>query len=125
MEPSLPLNDPAGIEIAPDEVEAVRRRLERDDLTVLAYRFAGDKFCMAQRFAAYQEALGDRFIGRVDPALDRKTGRLAVHAVHAEPGAPATAGPAVAAALHDLAAWLGADGVDLRQPPPEMWRAAF
>jgi dienelactone hydrolase len=66
-QPALPLNDPAGIEIAPDEVKAVRERLERDDLTVMAYRFEGDKFCMAQRFAAYKEALGDRFIGRVLP----------------------------------------------------------
>ena len=66
-QPSLPLNDPAGIEIAPDELAAVRERLDREDLTVLAYRFEGDKFCMAQRFAAYSEALGDRFIGRVLP----------------------------------------------------------
>ncbi|MBR0868865.1 dienelactone hydrolase family protein [Bradyrhizobium tropiciagri] len=66
-QPSLPLNDPAGIEIAPDEIKAVRARLEREDLTVLAYRFEGDKFCMAQRFAAYAEALGDRFVGRVLP----------------------------------------------------------
>lgn len=66
-QPSLPLNDPAGIEIAPDEVKAVRHRLEREDLTVLAYRFEGDKFCMAQRFATYAEALGKRFIGRVLP----------------------------------------------------------
>ncbi len=66
-QPSLPLNDPAGIEITPDDVEAVRRRLERDDLTVLAYRFAGDRFCRAQRFAAYAEALGDRFVARVLP----------------------------------------------------------
>ncbi|MGB6398609.1 MAG: dienelactone hydrolase family protein [Bradyrhizobium sp.] len=66
-QPALPLNNPAGIEIAPDEVKAVRERLEREDLTVLAYRFEGDKFCMAQRFAAYKEALGDRFIGRVLP----------------------------------------------------------
>lgn len=66
-QPSLPLNDPAGIEIAPDEVKAVRERLERDDLTVLAYRFEGDKFCMAERFATYRKALGDRFIGRVLP----------------------------------------------------------
>ncbi|KJC57045.1 dienelactone hydrolase [Bradyrhizobium sp. LTSPM299] len=66
-QPSLPLNDPDGIEIAPDEVKAVRARLEREDLTVLAYRFAGDKFCMAQRFAAYAEALGDHFVGRVLP----------------------------------------------------------
>src|SRR5882724_9937037 len=66
-QPSLPLNNPAGIEVAPDEVKAVRERLERDDLTVMAYRFEGDKFCMAQRFAAYSGALGDRFIGRVLP----------------------------------------------------------
>jgi len=66
-QPSLPLNNPSGIEIAPDEVKAVRERLERDDLTVMAYRFEGDKFCMAERFAAYKEALGDRFIGRVLP----------------------------------------------------------
>src|SRR5450631_986383 len=66
-QPSLPLNDPAGIEIAPDEIKAVRERLERDDLTVMAYRFEGDKFCVAQRFAAYKEVLGDRFIGRVLP----------------------------------------------------------
>ncbi len=66
-QPALPLNDPAGIEIAPDEIKAVRERLEREDLTVLAYRFAGDRFCMASRFAAYADALGDRFIGRVLP----------------------------------------------------------
>jgi dienelactone hydrolase len=66
-QPSLPLNNPAGIEIAPDEVKAVRERLEREDLTVMAYRFESDKFCTAQRFAAYTEALGDRFIGRVLP----------------------------------------------------------
>lgn len=50
-----------------DVCTAVRARLDRDDLTVMAYRFEGDKFCMAQRFAAYTEALGDRFIGRVLP----------------------------------------------------------
>src|SRR5579871_6852996 len=37
-QPSLPLNDPGGIEIAPEEIAAVRERLEREDLTVLAYR---------------------------------------------------------------------------------------
>jgi dienelactone hydrolase len=66
-QPALPLNDPAGIEIAPDEIKAVRDRLDREDLTVLAYRFEGDRFCMAARFAAYAEALGDRFVGRVLP----------------------------------------------------------
>jgi dienelactone hydrolase len=66
-QPSLPLNDPGGIEIAPDDIASVRERLDREDLTVLAYRFEGDKFCTAQRFAAYAEKLGDRFIGRVVP----------------------------------------------------------
>jgi dienelactone hydrolase len=66
-QPSLPLDDPAGLEIAPEELTAVRERLERDDLTVMAYRFSGDQFCRAQRFAAYSEALGERFVPRVLP----------------------------------------------------------
>ena len=66
-QPSLPLNDPGGLEIAPEEIKAVRDRLEREDLTVLAYRFDGDRFCRAERFAAYAAALGDRFVERVLP----------------------------------------------------------
>lgn len=66
-QPSLPLNDPAGMHIAPDELAAVRKRLERDDLTVMAYRLEGDRFCRAERFAAYAAALGDRFVARVLP----------------------------------------------------------
>ena len=68
---------------------------------------------------------GDRLVGRVDPAMDRRRGRLVVNAVHAEPDAPAAAGPAVAGALQDLAGFLGADGIELRQPPPPVWRSAF
>ncbi|WP_394840816.1 dienelactone hydrolase family protein [Pendulispora brunnea] len=66
-QPALPLDDPAGVEIAPGELEIVRERLERENLTVLAYRFEGDRFCTAQRFAAYAGALGKRFVGRVLP----------------------------------------------------------
>jgi dienelactone hydrolase len=66
-QPSLPLDNPAGMGMAVKELAAVRERLERDDLTVLAYRFAGDKFCTAQRFAAFSAALGDRFVPRVLP----------------------------------------------------------
>jgi uncharacterized protein YcaQ len=67
---------------------------------------------------------GDRLVGRVDPAMDRTNGRLVVHALHAEPDAPEAAGPAVAAALQDLASFLGADGIDLRQKAPQVWRSA-
>lgn len=66
-QPSLPLNDPAGLEIAPDELKVVRDRLDRENLSVLAYRFAGDSFCRAERFAAYADALGNRFVARVLP----------------------------------------------------------
>lgn len=66
-QPSLPIDDPAGINMAPEELADVRKRLEREDLTVMAYRFEGDRHCRAQRFAAYSEALGDRFVARVLP----------------------------------------------------------
>jgi dienelactone hydrolase len=66
-QPSLPLDEPAGLDIAPGDLAAVRRRLDRDDLTVLAYRFEGDQVCRAERFAALSAALGDRFVGRVLP----------------------------------------------------------
>ena len=66
-QPSLPLNNPAGLEIAPDALAAVRERLDREDLTVLAYRCEGDLICKAQRFAAYADALGPRFVARVLP----------------------------------------------------------
>ncbi len=66
-QPSLPIGNQAGMHIGPDELAAVKARLEAEDLTVLAYRFDGDPFCKAARFAAYEAALGDRFDGRVLP----------------------------------------------------------
>lgn len=67
-QPSLPLDAPGGLDITPEELAAVRDRLEREDLTVMGYRFEGDRFCTAQRFSAYAEALGDRFVARVLPS---------------------------------------------------------
>ncbi|HTY16970.1 MAG TPA: dienelactone hydrolase family protein [Myxococcota bacterium] len=66
-QPSLPFLDKAGMHIAPEELAAVKTRMDEEDLTVLAYRFAGDSFCRAQRFEAYEKVLGDRFQGRVLP----------------------------------------------------------
>jgi dienelactone hydrolase len=66
-QPTLPLEKPAAIGISPADLATVRQRLEREDLTVLAYRFEGDKWCRGERFAAYQEALGPRFVARVLP----------------------------------------------------------
>jgi len=65
--PSLPLDDPAGLEISPADAAALTERVERDGLQVRAYRYAGDRWCTAQRFAAYRTLLGDAFEGRVLP----------------------------------------------------------
>ena len=64
-QPSLPFANRAGMHIGRDELRAVRERLDREDLTVRAYRFRGDWICRAERFTAYQAALGDRFVPTV------------------------------------------------------------
>jgi uncharacterized protein YcaQ len=70
---------------------------------------------------------GDRLIGRIDPAMDRKKKRLVVNAVHAEPDAPTTkeAGRAVAQAIEELAAFLGAREIAYGDQLPEAWRPAM
>jgi dienelactone hydrolase len=72
-QPSLPFDDPAGLEISPEELGAVRQRLDDEVLSVLAYRFEGDRYCRAERFAAYAQALGPRFVARVLPDEAAKT----------------------------------------------------
>lgn len=64
-QPSLPFDAPERIESSDEELAAVRARLEREDLCVLAFRFEGDRHCRAERFAAYRAALGPRFIAHV------------------------------------------------------------
>lgn len=71
--PSLPLDDPAGLEISDEDASAVRDRIARDGLKVLAYRFDNDRWCTGQRFAAYQALLGDAFDGRVLPGSSANT----------------------------------------------------
>ena len=64
---------------------------------------------------------GDRLIGRIDPAFDRRAGVLRVHAVHAEPGARRADAVAARRAIDELAAWLGAG--EVRMPGfPVVWR---
>ena len=68
---------------------------------------------------------GDRLIGRLDPLFDRKRSVFAVKGVWAEAGAPADAGPAIAAQIRDLAGWVGAAEIQLTGPVPAPWRAAL
>ena len=66
-QPSLPMDQPSAMNVSPEDLAAVRARLEREDLSVLAYRFEGDRHCRAERFAAFSQALGPRFVARVLP----------------------------------------------------------
>lgn len=67
-QPSLPISQPDALQISAEDLREVRGRLERENLTVRAYRFENDRYCTAQRFAAYAKALGPRFQPTVLPA---------------------------------------------------------
>lgn len=68
---------------------------------------------------------GDRFIGRVDPFMDRKNGRLLIKAVHAERNAPAD--KSVAKEIRDttgrLSEFLGAKEVVYSRKVPRFWQS--
>ncbi|MEV7192657.1 dienelactone hydrolase family protein [Streptomyces sp. NPDC093510] len=71
--PSLPLDDPAALELSAQDAAAVAGRVRRDGLKVLAYRFDDDTWCTGRRFAAYRALLGDAFDGRVLPGETART----------------------------------------------------
>jgi hypothetical protein len=50
-----------------EDANAVAQRLNRDDLTVKAYRFEGDPFCKAARFDTYARKFGKHFDASVLP----------------------------------------------------------
>jgi uncharacterized protein YcaQ len=69
---------------------------------------------------------GDRLIGRIDAAADRKRGDLALKAVHMEPvGAARDAGARVAESVRALADFIGMRTVTPTGPLPTVWRRAL
>lgn len=70
---------------------------------------------------------GDHIIGRLDPVMDRKAGRLNINAVYAEPNAPMTAEVAqsIAASIADLAIFLGAKSIEYGERVPAEWRPSL
>jgi uncharacterized protein YcaQ len=70
---------------------------------------------------------GDRLIGRIDPTMDRKAGRLNINNVYAEPDAPldAETARAISGAIQDLARFLGAKDVAYTERVPEGWRSTL
>src|SRR5213083_1225065 len=67
---------------------------------------------------------GDRFIGRVDPKMDRENERLVVNSIHAEPGAPKDEEVAlkIRETIENLAEFLGAKEVEYTARVPKHWR---
>jgi uncharacterized protein YcaQ len=70
---------------------------------------------------------GDRFIGRIDPVMNRKQGRLTINAVYAEPDAPKSKETvrAVASAIEELGVFLGAKENLYGQRVPAAWKSAL
>ena len=70
---------------------------------------------------------GERFIGRIDPRLDRKSGRLVINSVHAEPGAPGgkEISSMVAETIEGLADFVGAKEVEYQGHIPSAWKSAL
>jgi uncharacterized protein YcaQ len=67
---------------------------------------------------------GDRLIGRIDPKMDRKTGKLHINAIYAEADTPqdAATAQAIAAAITDLARFLGAKEIVYGEVIPPAWQ---
>ena len=82
-----------------------------------------------RRYGTYVVPLfwDDRFIGRIDPEIDRRKEKLTIHSVHAEPRAPAEKQVAseLAEAIGRFARFLGAREVEYTARVPEAWRSSL
>jgi uncharacterized protein len=102
---------------------------ERAEL-IFGFRFRTEIYVpkAARRYGYYLLPIlhGDRLIGRVDSAMDRRNGVLVVKAIHLEAGVRPTmvAGRAVGKALASLSGFLGGSRVDVTGPIPLPWRRA-
>ncbi len=67
---------------------------------------------------------GDRFIGRIDPLMDRKKERLLINSVHAEPSAPRDkrVSEEIRESIEQLSEFLGARDVVYSRRVPKFWQ---
>jgi uncharacterized protein YcaQ len=70
---------------------------------------------------------GDRFIGRVDAAIEKRKEMLIIHSVHAEPGAPKEKDVAseIGETIERLAGFLGAKQVMYSSRVPSPWKSSL
>ena len=79
-----------------------------------------------RRFGYYVMPIlsGDQLIGRIDPTFDRGRKQLMINAVHTEPAISITGetGQAIAVAIEELAAFLGATTITYSHQQSESWK---
>ncbi len=82
-----------------------------------------------RRFGTYVLPIlwGERFIGRLDPQLDKKEEKLVINSVHAEPGAPGgnEISSRVRETIERLSDFIGAKEVVFSGPVPAAWKSAL
>jgi uncharacterized protein len=99
--------------------------------SMFGFEYAREQFLPKEkrRFGTYVIPIiwGDRFIGRIDPAIDRKKGLLLVHSVHAEPGAPKEKEVAseIGETIERLAEFIGAKEVVYSARVPDAWKSSL
>ena len=103
----------------------------RQHARVFGFDYVREQFLPKEkrRFGTYVLPIlwGERFIGRVDPQLDKQAEKLVVNSVHAEPDAPGGKEiPAtIAETIERLADFIGAREVAYRGPVPSAWKGAL
>jgi len=96
--------------------------------TVFGFDYIREQFLPKEkrRFGTYVLPIlwGDKFIGRIDPRLDKASGTLVINAVHAEPDAPRDreVGAMIEETIARFAAFLGASNVSYTTRVPAAWK---
>jgi uncharacterized protein len=99
--------------------------------SMFGFEYAREQFLPKEKrkFGTYVLPIiwGDRFIGRVDPAIDKRKETLMIYSVHAEPGAPREKEVAseIGETIERLAGFLGAKEVRYSAHVPGFWKSSL
>ena len=102
----------------------------RQHATVFSFDYVREQFLPKEkrRFGTYVLPIlwGERFVGRIDPQLDKQEKKLIINSVHAEPGAPGKEiSSMVGETIGRLADFVGAEQVVYKGPVPPAWSGAL
>ncbi|HTW40517.1 MAG TPA: crosslink repair DNA glycosylase YcaQ family protein [Thermoplasmata archaeon] len=110
-----------------DNLVGNQDRLQR----LFGFRYIREQFFPPEKrqfgFYVLPVLRGERFIGRIDPRMDRESETLVINSVHAEPGAPMdrSVGVELRDAIDDLANFVGAARVAYTSQVPGPWKGVL